>query len=62
MNIDEIKKRYENEPKFYALVNLFYGLMYENPMPFSEMNAALTFAAIKFENEHVRPISFGMPR
>ena len=55
MNFDEIRKRYENDASFYALVNMLYNTMYQHSFTISELKDAAYFAGVKFESEHVRP-------
>lgn len=59
MNYDSAAKRYMDDPKFHQCVQMFYSLINELQMTPSEMQDALMFALIKFENEHVRSIPCG---
>ncbi len=55
MNYEEQKHRYQNDAEFHALVELIYRHLFL-PGQFSvgEIKDAVTFAAIKFEHEHIR--------
>ena len=55
MNYDELKKRYENNSDFNALVNVLYSAMFQFHFTGTELKEAAYFAAIKFEFEHARP-------
>ena len=56
MNYEEQRRRYHNDAVFHTLVNTIYEHLFL-PGQFSvgEIRDAVTFAAIKFEHERVRP-------
>lgn len=54
MNFDKCRERYENDAEFHSLVHIFYDSILGNRFTVSEIRDALTFAGMKFEQEHVR--------
>lgn len=56
MNYEEQKHRFYNDPEFSALVMSLYSVFLSGKFSVSEIKDAVTFAAIKFEHENVRPI------
>lgn len=64
MTFEEQQERYVKDPEFHQLVDLFYASVFLPGMfSMSEIRDAVTFAAIKFEMEKVRPLwgRYGRP-
>ncbi len=56
MNFDKCRERYENDAEFHSMVHIFYDIIFSNRLTVSELRDALTFAGVKFEQEHARGV------
>jgi hypothetical protein len=55
--MDDAKYRYQTDPVFHRLVDVLYNAINTMQLSPSEIRDAAMFAAIMFEERHIRPVA-----